>query len=315
MSPSAALSSDVFRIYAGVVLGLLVAGGLLIATLRWGLHRNVSHAWQSYASWLVMVPVVLLGIFAGRVPTILLVTLLAVFAFKEYARATGLYRDWLMTGVVYLGIVATGVVSMMKDPTWHWPGWYGLFVALPVFVTAAILLIPILRNRAEGQLQAIALAILGYLYIGWMFGHLAFLANARNAYGYLLYLVFAVEVNDVAAYTFGKLFGRHPLRSNISPKKTWEGSLGALAVSMALPWALRFSFPHFGPRELILTGLIVGVTGQFGDLSMSVIKRDVGVKDMGALIRGHGGILDRIDSLIYATPLFFHMAGYFHDLR
>ena len=190
-----------------------------------------------------------------------------------------------------------------------------MFVALPAFVTTAILLIPILRNRAEGQLQAIALAILGYLYIGWMFGHLAFLANAKNAYGYLLYLIFAVEVNDVAAYTFGKLFGRHPLRSNISPKKTWEGSLGALAVSMALPWLLRFSFPHFGARELILTGLIVGVTGQLGDLSMSVIKRDLGIKDMGALIRGHGGILDRIDSLIYATPLFFHMAGYFHDLR
>ncbi|MGD0898108.1 MAG: phosphatidate cytidylyltransferase [Thermoguttaceae bacterium] len=315
MCPSAALSSDVFRIYAGVILGLLLAGGLLIAILRWGLGRDLGHAWQSYTSWLVMAPAVLLCVFAGRLPTILLLTLLAVFAFKEYARATGLYHDWLMTGAVYVGIVATGLVSTMEDPTWHWPGWYGLFAVLPAFVTAAILLIPILRNRAEGQLQTIALAILGYLYIGWMFGHLAFLANARNAYGYLLYLVFAVELNDVAAYAFGKLFGRHALRSNISPKKTWEGSLGALAVSMALPWALRFSFPDFTARDLILTGLIVGVTGQLGDLSMSVIKRDLGIKDMGVLIRGHGGILDRIDSLIYATPLFFHMAGYFHDLR
>ena len=315
MSPSAALSSDVFRTYAGVVLGALIVGGLLLAILRWGLHRNVSHAWQSYTSWLVMIPLVLGGIFAGRVPFIVMVTLLAVFAFKEYARATGLYRDWLMTGVVYIGILATGLVSTMEDPTYHLLGWYGLFAALPAFVTTVILLIPILRNRAEGQLQNIALAILGFLYIGWMFGHLAFLANAKEAYGYLLYLIFAVEVNDVAAYTFGKLFGRHPLRSNISPKKTWEGSLGALAVSMVLPWALRFSFPHFGARELILTGLIVGVTGQLGDLSMSVIKRDLGIKDMGALIRGHGGILDRIDSLIYATPLFFHMVGYFYDLR
>ena len=315
MSPSAALASDVFRIYAGVVLGLLLVGGVLIATLRWGLHRNVSHAWQSYTSWLVMIPLVVVGIFAGRVPWIVLVTFLAVFAFKEYARATGLYRDRLMSGVVYVGIVATGVVSAMEDPTWHLPGWYGMFAVLPAFVTTIILLIPILRNRVEGQLQTIALAILGYVYIGWMFGHLAFLANATNAYGYLLYLIFAVEVNDVAAYVFGKLFGRHLLRSRISPKKTWEGSLGALAVSMALPWALRFSFPEFAPRELILAGLIVGVTGQLGDLSMSVIKRDLGIKDMGALIRGHGGILDRIDSLIYATPLFFHMVGYFYDLR
>ena len=315
MSPSAALSSDVFRIYACLLLGVLAVGGLLIAVLRWGFRRDVSHAWQSYTSWLVMTPLVFLGIFGGRVPLIVLLSLLAVFAFKEYARATGLYRDWLMTGVVYLGILATGLVSAIYDPTMDVPGWYGMFAVLPAFVTAVILLIPILRNRTQGQLQAVALAILGYLYIGWMFGHLAFLANATNAYGYLLYLLFAVELNDVAAYTFGKLFGRHPLRSNISPKKTWEGSLGALAVSMALPWALRFSFPEFTARDLILAGLIVGITGQLGDLSMSVIKRDVGVKDMGVLIRGHGGILDRIDSLIYATPLFFHMAGYFFDLH
>jgi phosphatidate cytidylyltransferase len=314
MSPSAALASDVFRIYAGILLGLVIGGGLLIATLRWGFHRNVEHAWQSYTAWLVMIPLVIVGIFAGRLPAIGLLTLLAIFAFKEFARSTGLYRDWLMTGVVYFGILAMGVISAVNDPVLHVPGWYGLFAIMPVYVIAAILLMPILRNRCEGQLQAIALAILGFLYIGWMFGHLAFLANAKNAYGYMLYLIFAVEINDVAAYTFGKLFGRHPLRSNISPKKTWEGSLGALAVSMVLPWLLRFSFPEFSALELVLAGLIVGVTGQLGDLSMSVIKRDLGIKDMGVLIRGHGGILDRIDSLIYVTPLFFHMVRWFHDL-
>ena len=75
----------------------------------------------------------------------------------------------------------------------------------------------------------------------------------------------AVELNDVAAFTCGKLFGRHPLRSNISPKKTWEGASGALAVSLLLPWALRFTFPHFQPRELLLAGLIVGIGGQLGE--------------------------------------------------
>ena len=160
-----------------------------------------------------------------------------------------------------------------------------------------------------------SLGIVGFIYIGWMFGHLGFLANAVNAYGYLLYVVFATELSDVAAFTFGRMFGRHPLRSEISPGKTWEGALGALAVSMVLPWLLRFSFPEFGTRELILTGLIVGIGGQLGDLSISVIKRDIGTKDMGALIPGHGGILDRIDSLIYVAPLFMHMAGYYHELR
>ena len=77
---------------------------------------------------------------------------------------------------------------------------------------------------------------------------------------------------------------------------------------------MRFTFPHFGVSECLLAGLIVGIGGQLGDLAISVIKRDLGIKDMGATIPGHGGILDRIDSIIYVAPLFFHMVRYFHDL-
>jgi len=168
---------------------------------------------------------------------------------------------------------------------------------------------------SDSAQSKMSLAIVGFVYIGWMFGHLGFLANTNNAYGFICYIVFATELNDVAAFTFGRLFGRHPLRSKISPSKTWEGALGALAVSMLLPWLFCFSFPFFGAWQLVLTGLIVGIGGQLGDLSISVIKRDIGTKDMGGTIPGHGGILDRIDSLIYVAPLFMHMANYYYRLR
>ena len=189
-----------------------------------------------------------------------------------------------------------------------------MYMALPVYAISLILAVPILRNQSKGQLQIMALAILVFIYIGWMFGHVAFLTNTDHPYGYLLYLLFAVELNDVAAFICGRLFGRHPLRTNISPKKTWEGSLGAVGFSLLLPWILYFSLPEFTPFERLLAGLIVGVGGQFGDLAISVVKRDLEVKDMGALLVGHGGILDRIDSLIFAGPLFFHMTRYFHGL-
>jgi phosphatidate cytidylyltransferase len=314
MSPKAALASEVFQFYGVLAAGILIVAGAVLAALHWGWRRDVDHAWRAYRGWLIMVPLMLGCVFLGRVATIVFLTLVAMVGFKEFARATGLYGDWVMTGAVYLGIVALGITCLVNDPTSGQAGWYGLFMALPVYVIAAILVIPIVRNQPQGQLQMIALAIVGFVYFGWMFGHLAFLANSKHAYAYLLYLLFAVELNDVAAFTCGRFFGRHALRSNISPKKTWEGSLGALTVSLVLPWLLWFTFPHFRPIDCVLVGLIVGIGGQLGDLAISVIKRDVGVKDMGALIPGHGGILDRIDSLIYVSPLFLHVVRYFHDL-
>ena len=314
MSPELALQDAVFRSYVAIVAAALLAGGAVLSLLRWGWKKELPQVWRTFWSWLVMASLALAAIFLGRVATIMGVILLAIFGLKEYARATGLYRDWWMTGGVYLGILAVGLTSIFPYARGGLPGWYGLFMALPVYVIAVVSLIPIILNRTQGQLQSLALAILGFIYVGWMFGHLGFLANADHPYGYLLYLIFAVELNDVAAFTFGKLFGRHKFRSNISPNKTWEGALGALAVSMALPWALRFSFPHFGTVQLLLTGLIVGVGGQLGDLSISLIKRDIGVKDMGAAIPGHGGILDRVDSLIYTAPLFLHMVDYYYRI-
>ncbi len=313
MSINAAIHSQIFLTYLAIIGGILLLGGLLLAILG-AFGKDVSSIRQTYRSWLVIIPIVMGTIFLGRAATIIGVTALAIFGFKEFARATGLYDDWWLTGTVYLALAVLGLVSIVSDPRTGAPGWYGLFIVLPVYVVATILLVPILRNRAKGQLRAVALAILGFVYFGWMFSHLGFLVNSPHAYGYLLFLIFAVEINDVAAFTFGKLFGGRKLREDISPNKTVAGSLGAIGVSLTVPWMLSFSFDHFEPLHLVLTGLIVGIGGQLGDLVISFIKRDIGIKDMGALIPGHGGILDRVDSMIFVAPLFFHMVRWFHGL-
>ena len=317
MNPQEALHNPIFMVYFRIVVGLIVVAGVILAFFTWVLKKDIRPIWLTYRSWLIMAPLVLGSVLLGRVVTVVVLSFLAVMGFKEFARATGLYRDWWMTSAVYVGIVSVCILTLIRHPTLENQGlgWYGMFMASPVYEIALIILIPIVRNRVEGQLQTISLAIVGFIYIGWMFGHIGFLANASHHYGYLLYLIFAVELNDIAAFTFGRLFGKHQFRSQISPKKTWEGAIGALCFSMVLPWLLRFSFPRFETLQLVLTGLIVGVGGQLGDLSISVIKRDIGVKDMGVTIPGHGGILDRIDSLIYTAPFFMHMVDFYYGLN
>lgn len=312
MSPSAALASDVFRFFALLTTGLFVVGGAAIAVIRFQFKRNVGHAWDSYRGWLVMVPLIAISLLIGRAGVICFFALVAIVAFTEYARATGLHRDVAMTFTSLGGIVLIAAITLARDPATGEAGWYELFMTVPVFVGVALVLVSILRNRPEGQLKAIALSLFGFIWIGWMLGHTAFLANTRNAYGYLIYLLFAVEINDVAAYVCGKLFGRKPLCTNVSPWKTREGALGAVVISALFPLAVRFALPEFSAIECVLAGLIVGIGGHLGDLSISIIKRDVGVKDMGTLIRGHGGVLDRIDSLLFTAPLFFHFTRFTH---
>ena len=317
MSPDIALRDPVFKTYLVIVPVALLIGGAILTIVQYGLKKELGSVWATYRSWIVMAGLGLLFVFLGRLAVIVGVCALSIAAFREFSRVSGLHRDFWLTAVVYAGIIVVAIASLVSQPLGDEPGtgWYGLFAALPVFVITFILIIPILRNRAHGELPKLAMSIVGFIYIGWMFGHLGFLANATHAYGLICFIIFATELNDVSAFTFGRLFGKHPLRSEISPRKTVEGAIGAVAVSMILPWLLRFSFPFFGATQLILTGLIVGVGGLLGDLSISMIKRDIGTKDMGSAIPGHGGVLDRIDSLIYVAPLFMYMTGYYYGLR
>ena len=304
MTMSTALRDPIFLTYVGIIIALLGAAVLALRVLR-ARGKDVTSAEASLRGWLIMIPVIIGAIFLGREAVIIGVALLAIFGFKEFAKATGLYADWWLTGVAYVAISSIAVIALMTDPRTAQTGWYGMFMALPVYVIAVILLVPIIRNRAKGQLQAVSLAILGFVYFGWMLSHLSFIANLPQAYGYLLFLLFA-------AFTVGKMFGKRKLREAISPNKTIGGSLGAIAVSLLVPWLLWFSFDNFSATELILTGLIVGIGGQMGDLVLSYIKRAIGIKDMGAIITGHGGILDRVDSMIFVAQLFFHMVRWFH---
>lgn len=308
------MDSEIVKLYLILIGGLLVTAGATLFVLDKLLHKDVSSVWKIYRGWLMMVPIFLVFLLSGRVIFIFGVTLLSIFSYIEFSRATQPDRNPWIANVVYLGIISVGILALIRNPPTGYFGAYGMFMALPVYVVGLIVLMPILQNRPEGQLREVALGVMGFLYFGWMFGHISFLADSTYAANYVFYLFFATQLADISAYNFGKFFGRHKLRENISPNKTIEGAIGALVVSLCLPWLFQATFPKFGVLQLVLTGLIIGIGSQLGDLTISLIKRDLKIKDMGTLIPGHGGILDRIDSLIITAPLFFHMTRYFGAL-
>jgi len=128
----------------------------------------------------------------------------------------------------------------------------------------------------------------------------------------MFFLVLVVELSDILQYVWGKSIGKRPVAPSISPNKTWEGFVGGIVCATAIGTAVWWATP-FSLGEAALMALVITIMGFAGGLIMSAIKRDRGVKDYGVLIEGHGGVLDRIDSLCFAAPVFFHLTRYFHS--
>ena len=126
----------------------------------------------------------------------------------------------------------------------------------------------------------------------------------------LFYLVLVTELSDVFRYVWGKTLGRHPMVPRVSPNKTWEGFIGGVVTATAVGAALWWATP-FTPWQSAGMSLAITLMGFSGGLVMSAIKRDRGVKDYGAMIEGHGGVMDRIDSICFSAPVFFHLTRYF----
>lgn len=169
------------------------------------------------------------------------------------------------------------------------------------------------RRQKEGAFAGWAWTMAGILYIGWLLSYLVSLRGLEDGRNWIFLALFTTFASDTAAFFTGRALGRHALAPNISPGKTWEGAvggvLGAILVSLffILPTPLSLSL-YLNWGQAILLGLLVSVFGQIGDLTESLLKRNVGVKDSGTLIPGHGGVLDRVDSIVFAGVVVYYYA-------
>jgi phosphatidate cytidylyltransferase len=183
-------------------------------------------------------------------------------------------------------------------------------------VLLALLTIGLLRSPAgRPAWEPVAVTLLGVTYVNWLLGYTFWLRDLEAGREWILLLVSVTWLGETAAYLVGSSVGRHQLAPTLSPRKTVEGALAQLAMSVLAALGARATFfPALSLESALVVGLLLGVVGQAGDLIESAIKRSVGTKDTGQLIPGHGGMLDRVDSLLVNTPVLFYYATYSRSL-
>jgi len=234
-------------------------------------------------------------------------TIVGILCLREFDRATGLFRERLMVAIVVSGILAVNYAALIN--------WYGFFVALWPLTVSLLAVASLPLDRPAGYIQRVGLAVFGFMLFGSGLAHLGFMANDPAYRPIVLLLMLTVAFNDVAAFTCGKLIGGPKLLPATSPKKTISGAVGAMLVTTTLVALVGKAIFAGGPMDhwgkLVTLGLLVSVAGQCGDLMLSSIKRDLGIKDTGAVLPGHGGVLDRANSLLLVAPAAFHFLYYF----
>jgi phosphatidate cytidylyltransferase len=295
------------------VFGLLAAASASVAVLR---RRNPERSFeelrQRVNTWWVMVTVFTVAMVASRTLSVVFFAFVSFLALKEYLSLIPTRRaDRRPLFWAYLAIPI--------QYSWVHAEWYGMFIVfIPVF---CFLLLPVrmlMVGVTEGYLRATGALQWGLMTTVFSLSHAAFLLVLRDRAhpeafpgpGLMLYLVLLTELNDVAQYVWGKTLGRTKIVPTVSPGKTWAGFVGGVATTTILAGVLGPVLTPMSHAQSAVAGLIMGIGGFFGDINLSALKRDLGIKDTGSLLPGHGGILDRVDSLTYTAPLFFHYVYY-----
>lgn len=201
----------------------------------------------------------------------------------------------------------------------NWGIMFYLFI--PVYMFILISTMMVFSNNTKGFLKTLAVLQYGIMTTVYAIGYLGLIAIIPFQYnpkggslGLLFYLLVLAVSNDFIQMVCGKLFGKHKIISQISPNKTWEGFICGIIGSTILSGIMGVQLTPMTLPQALLAGIILSIFGFLGDVTISAIKRDIGVKDTSSLIPGHGGILDRLDNLIYTAPLFFHYIAYTYNI-
>ena len=301
-------------IVVGLIFGILVFASILFWILgKVRPQGDFSELKMRTKSWWAMATIFVLATIVHSVITFISLGLLSFFAFRELTSISKNIREVDRKVLIwcYLSIPIQYYLAYI--------GQYGPFlIFIPVFMYIWIAFMLVIVGEVEDISRSMSVLPAQLMLTVFGVSHLAFLVSLPDIEGFdiggralLLFVVFITEMNDNFQFTWGKLFGRFKVIPKVSPNKTWEGLIGGVVTTMIVGYFLRFLTP-FSEIEILITCGCVAIVGFIGDVVVSAIKRDIGIKDTGSVIPGHGGLLDRIDSLAVTGPFFFHIVYFMY---
>ena len=284
--------------------GIFGVGLLLVALFNLRNLKDMFHseAWNRYIGWLIMAPAFLIGIFVGGFASLLLVGFMMFQALREFIKLHDLEKRY--SSILFVNMVLSLIMAVWMP---------NAMTILPVLYIGLTVGMAILTDRPEQSVKKIAPVLLGSLWICYTLPHMILFRTLDSGMALLLLTGFSVALADIGSYSFGKLFYKIGFGTNgviaasVSPNKTWAGTLGSLAGALTGTTLFATLAGNLQPGVILVTGAVIAGCAVAGDLTESLVKRSCSVKDSGSLIIGHGGMLDRVDSLLFTMVAVYHL--------
>ncbi len=260
--------------------------------LRAGLTGELG---KRFLGWMIIAPVFLIATFLRGYIAALILFVFFYRVLVEYVRVVGVERPYAI--YLYSLVPITFLVAQ------YFPD---LYFTLPAAAILFLTLVPILGRHVDDLYTQLSYAGRGYLYLVWSVAHLILLQQLAGT-GLVMLTAVGVALSDVMQYTIGKLIGKHIISPQVNPRKAWEGLIGDFLGAGVAVYLFRFGLPPtFTTLQLIVLAAMIGLGAAWGDLISSMIKRAADVKDWGNIIPGHGGLLDRANSMVIVIPLVYY---------
>lgn len=287
-----------------VIIFLLIVGSLLFFLQQ--RSPKFTKAWISVKSWIFIAPILFLMAGLPAPWPLIFLTSIAIFSSKTFFRMVGMYHRSMFVWLTYIFIFLIAYM-IYQNKISH----LNLTPMIFVFMSC---LIPLVRNSSAHMIQYIALSTLGFIFLGWSFMHLGLILSLEHGIYVLLYVYLLAEVAFNSQAFYNRFYGKIKPFNKIAPKFSIEGFVFSILLTTLLAWGMRHMLPDRSEIFWLAAGLIFSIFGRAGALIMSVIRRDLGIKDSGVFIIGRDDIIAQVDKYIFSAPIFYYVYLYLMDL-